>query len=289
VKYAFMLEHRTDFEVTIMARVFGVSRQGFYAWLRRPRSLRSLRNEQLTETIKKVFVQHKRRYGSPRIAVQLSKTGEQVNRKRVARLMKIEGLRARAAKRFKPQTTDSRHQNPVAPNLLEQQFSVSQPGAVVAGDITYVATLEGWLYVAAFVDLCTKSIVGWSMSDSLSSEIAEQSLSMAITRGKVTDASIVHSDRGVQYTSAAFRELVAHNGLRQSMSRKGNCYDNAPIESFWHTLKVELIHGEPVFRTREEAKAAIFEYIEGYYNTERIHSSLGYLSPAEFEGLKLCA
>jgi transposase InsO family protein len=199
--------------------------------------------------------------------------------------MKEGGMVGKASSRFKPQTTDSDHSNRIAPNHLKQDFEVKERGSVLVGDITYIHTLQGWLYLATFMDLCNRKIVGWATSDSLKSELVEEALLKAIRNGKLKRRAIVHTDRGVQYTSDLYRRILAQNRLRASMSARGNCYDNAPAESFFHTLKVELFHGEPTPLHHQHAKRLLFEYIEGYYNSVRMHSALGNLSPAEYERL----
>lgn len=284
-----MREHENVYEVKTMARVLEVTTQGYYRWKKGPVSEKERRDASLVDRIKVVHAESKRRYGSPRVTNELRKQGETVGKNRVARLMRENGVRAKAGRKFRPGTTDSSHGNPVAPNLLEQCFSAKAPGEVLVGDITYIETKEGWLYLSVFIDLCTRMVVGWSMSDRLASKLVEDALKAAVLRGKVKRSAIVHTDRGVQYTSDAYRCLLEHYGLQASMSRKGNCYDNAPSESFFHTMKVELIYGEPEYVLQVQARREIFDYIEGFYNTRRQHSSLGYLSPVEFEQMRLAA
>lgn len=284
-----MLEHCKVYEVKTMARVLEVSVSGYYRWKKRPISERERSNATLVDRIRVIHADSKRRYGSPRVTRELRKSGEIVNEKRVSRLMRESEIRAKAGRKFRPQTTDSSHSNPVAPNLLEQCFESEVPGEILVGDITYIGTKEGWLYLAVFIDLCTRMVVGWSVSKSLASKLVEDALKAAIQCGKVKPGTIVHTDRGVQYTAESYRDLLTQHALQASMSRRGNCYDNAPAESFFHTLKVELIHGEPEYCLRLQARREIFDYIEGFYNTRRQHSALDYRSPAEFEKLRLAA
>lgn len=264
-----------------LCRVLKVSRSGWYAWSGRTPGRRACENAELLARIGVVFKQKHGRYGSPRIFRELLSEGRRCSEGRVARLMSAGGLRAVARRRFVV-TTDSGHTEAAAENLLGRQFAVEAPDRVWVSDITYVPTGEGWLYLAGVVDLCHREVVGWSMSDRLSRELVMDALRMAYGRRGPSPGLIHHSDRGSQYASADYQAMLASYGMRSSMSRKGNCWDNAVMESFFATLKKELIH-QRRFRSRAEARSAIFEYIEVFYNRERLHSSLGYVSPADYE------
>lgn len=258
-----------------------VTRSGYYAWLRCPESKRKRENERLLFLIRVAHKQSKGIYGSPRVHEQLVKEGEKCSEVRVAKLMAANGIRAKQEKKFVV-TTDSKHDEPVADNVLDRKFEVDAPNKVWASDITYIPTDEGWLYLAGVLDLCTRSAVGWSMGDSLESSLVMDALEMAYGRRQPERGLLHHSDRGSQYASIEYRDLLERYGMEQSMSRKGNCWDNAPMESFFGTLKRELVH-HTRYRTKQEARKDIFEYIERFYNRKRLHSSLGYMSPAEFE------
>jgi len=276
-----MWDHRGEFRVKLMSRVLAVSRSGYYAWLSRPESLRSYRNRQLLVDIRRIHLQSRRTYGSPRVTDELQDQGVVCNEKRVARLMRDHGIRAKTVKKFRV-TTDSRHKLPVAPNLLQREFSVSAPNRVWLGDITYVWTKEGWLYLAGVLDLYSRRIVGCAMSHRIDVELTLSALRQALDRRQPQAGLLYHSDQGKQYAALDYQKLMHDHQMVGSMSRKGDCWDNAPMESFWGTLKRELVHHEK-FATREEAKRKIFEYIEVFYNCQRRHSSLGSLSPAEYE------
>lgn len=279
----FMDEHQGTFKVSAMSRVLAVSRSGFYAWRRRldDPSLRRQRRERLDDAVKKAFGDRKGRSGSPRLVLDLAEAGHRHDRKTIADSMRRQGLRAKAAKKFKA-TTNSRHNLPVAPNLLEQDFTAAAPNQKYVGDITYLWTDEGWLYLAVIIDLYSRLVVGWSMSERMTAQLACDALQMALWRRHKPTGVIVHSDRGSQYCSAAYQDVIREHGLLCSMSAKGNCYDNACAESFFHSLKVEAVHGER-FATREEMRQAVFEYIEVDYNRTRRHSANGYISPTAFE------
>ena len=266
-----------------MSRVFQVSRSGFYAWYKRQDnpSPRLRRREQLDAAVKKAFDAGKGRSGSPRLMMDLAEAGHQHDRKTIAESMRRQGLRAKAAKKFKA-TTNSKHNLPVAPNLLEQDFTATAPNQKYVGDITYLWTDEGWLYLATIIDLYSRLVVGWSMSERMTAQLVCDALKMALWRRHMPTNVIVHSDRGSQYCSGAYQKLLDKHGLICSMSGKGNCYDNACAESFFHSLKVEAIHGER-FGTREEMRQTVFEYIEVDYNRTRRHSANGYISPDAFE------
>jgi putative transposase len=279
MRYRFVAAERASYPVRLLCTVVGVAVSGFYAWLRRVPSRRQADDQRLSEKIKAVFTSSRQTYGSPRVHAELREQGLRLGRKRVARLMREGGLAAVVRRRF-PRTTDSRHDHPVAPNLLEQSFVADRPDAVWLADISYIATGEGWLYLAAIKDMATREIIGWSISDSLKAELACDALRMAIQRRQPPEGLIHHSDRGVQYACKDYQAILARHGLRCSMSRRGNCYDNAPMESFFGSLKNELVH-RTTFPTREATRQAIFDYIEVFYNRRRRHSGLGFLTPAQ--------
>jgi len=264
-----------------MCRVLAVSRSGYYAWRIKPESDRSNENRLLVTRIKAIHKKSRENYGSPRIHEALKAEGETCGKKRIENLMAKNGIRAKQKRKFVA-TTDSKHDLPVAENILDREFRVDEPNKVWTSDITYIPTDEGWLYLAGVLDLCSKTAVGWSMGESMERTLVMDALKMAYHRRLPEEGLIHHSDRGSQYASEDYRNLVKEYGMQMSMSRKGNCWDNAPMESFFGTLKKELVHHRK-YRTREEAKRDIFEYIEVFYNRERLHSSLGYLSPAEYE------
>lgn len=281
MKYWFMDQNRSSHGVQKMCRVIGASRSGYYGWRRQPESKRQKDNEKILVEIRESHKNSRRAYGSPRITKDLQAKGIKCSENRVARLMKIHGIIAKTKKKFKA-TTNSKHNLPVAENLLDQNFVTEKPNTVWASDITYVPTLEGWLYLAVILDLFSRQVVGWAMSDRLTSDFVIKALYQAIGRRRLVSGCIVHSDRGVQYASADFRDVLKTFGFIQSMSRKGNCYDNAVSESFFHTLKTEHVY-EHRYETRAEARQSIFEYIEMFYNRQRRHSALGYRSPVSFE------
>jgi transposase InsO family protein len=258
----------------------GVAVSGFYAWLRRGPGRRRRDDRRVGERIAAIFEASRRTYGSPRVHAELRAEGVRIGRKRVARLMRRGGLAVARRRRRVPRTTDSRHDHPVAPNLLDRNFAAERPDAVWLADLSYIPTGEGWLYLAAIEDLATREIVGWSMADHLRAELACDALRMALQRRQPPPGLIQHSDRGVQYACKDYRAILARHGIRQSMSRKGDCWDNAPMESFFGSLKTELVHRTD-FPTREAARRAIFEYLEAFYNRRRRHSGLGFLTPAQ--------
>ena len=270
------------FFVGLMCKTLEVSRSGFYAWLGRDESDRAREDRRLTALIRDIFAESREIYGVPRVHKTLQQRGQRCSRKRVARLMQLAGLRSKTKRRFRVRTTDSKHGHPIAPDRLGQDFGTSAANQVWVSDITYIPTDEGWLYLASTMDLFSRRIVGWSMSSTMHATIVVDALRMAIDQ-RVPSAGLVHhSDRGVQYASAEFRLVLDAHGLVASMSRKGNCYDNAVKESFFHTLKTELVNHEH-YRTRDEARASVFDYIEAFYNRQRLHSTLDYQSPADFE------
>jgi transposase InsO family protein len=285
LKYAFIADHRSIYRITTMCAVLGAQKAGYYAWLKRQPSAREVRDGELRGKIVVIHEESRKRYGAPRIHAKLRELNERCGRKRVARLMKQEGLRVKRRRAFTPKTTDSKHEYPIAENLVQRRFSpeeIGAPNRCWAGDITYIRTGEGWLYLAVVLDLFSRMVIGWSMSSSMESRFVLDALEMAIARRGVPHDLIWHSDRGVQYASTLMRRLLEKHGIRCSMSAKGDCWDNAVSESFWSTLKAELFaDGDP--ETRELARAAIFEFIEIWYNRERLHSTLGYVTPEQFE------
>ena len=290
MRFTFIDAHRTEFKVTTMCRVLLVSKAGYYAWKDRPASARAVADVQLSLEIAVAHTRSRRTYGSPRIHRDLTDEGHRVGAKRVARLMKDRGLRGVAKRQFR-RTTDSNHAHPIAPNVLDRQFAVTTTGAVDriwASDITYLSTREGWLYLAVVLDLASRRVVGWSMRHTLERGLVLDALGMALV-GRAPGAGLLHhSDRGSQYACGDYQDLLIAAGMQCSMSRKGDCWDNAVVESFFSTIKTELAHVAD-WATREEARAAVFEYIEVWYNLKRRHSSLGYMSPAQYETAQLNA
>ena len=282
MRFRFIEDRRADYPVTLLCEVLGVSPAGYYAWRSRPESPRSAANRDLVDDIRRVHRDTRGRYGSPRIHVELKAQGRGASRGRIERLMRRHGIRAIMARPRRVRTTDSRHDLPIAPNLLDRNFIATAPNQIWLADITYIETDQGWLYLAAIMDLYSRRIVGWAMADHLRAELALAALQMAISAQRPSAGLIHHSDRGVQYASADYRKLMRSAGLKASMSRKGNCYDNAPMESFFHTLKTELVHHRH-YATRAEATRDLFAFIEGFYNRTRRHSAIGFISPIEME------
>jgi len=281
MKYQFMQQHITEFSLERMSHVFGVSRSGYYRFVKAGLSFRDRKNMSLINKIKEIYESSRRTYGSPRIHAALVQQGETVSRKRVARLMSQIGLEAKMKKRFKVTTQTNPKAEP-APNLLAQDFTAKVPNQRWVTDITYVATGEGWLYVAAVLDLFSRRIVGLAMGERMTVDLVINCLDQAVTHRQPNEGLLHHSDKGSQYTSKDFRGQLSAYGMDVSMSGTGNCYDNAAMESFFHTLKTEHIYFEQ-YATREEAKQSIFEYVEVFYNRQRLHSTLGYCSPTEYE------
>jgi putative transposase len=281
MRYDFVEAHRERWPVRLMCRVLRVSPGGYYDWRGRPQSARAQRREALIVSIKAVHGEVKARYGSPRIHAELVARGEPCCVNTVARLMRREGIAAKTRRKFRC-TTDSNHGRPVAENVLDRRFEPGAPNRARTADITYVATAEGWLDLAAVEDLHSRRIAGWSMGPRIDSRLVVDALEMAISRRLPGAGLVGHSDRGSQYASEHYQGLLARHGIVCSMSRRANCWDNAPMESFFASLRKELTRGE-IFATREEARASIFEYIEVFFNRIRRHSSLGYLSPAAYE------
>ena len=281
-KFAFVVAERSNHAVARLCRAVGASVSGFYAWLRAIPAVqrRAEAEAELCRRIGRIFSACRRVYGSPRVHAELRREGRRHSRRRIERLMHGMGLVARQGCRRAPRTTDSRHNLPIAPNLLDRNFTAERPDAVWLADISYLPTDEGWLYLAAIKDMATREIVGWSMADHLRAGLCIDALVMALHRCRPPEGLIHHSDRGVQYACGPYREVLERHGITQSMSRKGNCLDNAPMESFVASLKKEHVH-QACYRTRTEAKAAVFEYLEIFYNRQRLHSGLGYRTPAE--------
>jgi len=282
MRFRFIEDSRDDYPVRVLCDVLEVSPAGYYAWRSRPESQRSADNRDLVDAIKRVHKDNCGRYGSPRIHEELKARGRGASRGRIERLMRQHGIRAIMARPRRVRTTDSRHDLPIAPNLLDRNFSADAPNRIWLADITYVETDQGWLYLSTVMDLYTRKIVGWAMEDHLRADLPLAALRMAISAQRPGPGLIHHSDRGVQYASADYRKMIQSAGFRASMSRKGNCYDNAPMESFFHTIKTELVHHRH-YATRQEATRDIFAYIEGFYNRVRRHSAIGYISPIEME------
>ena len=278
-----MFDHKPEFSVIKMASIFGVSRSGFYMWQkqRHQKSMRQQLQIQRDEKVKNFFEASKHRYGARRILQDLQANEQHCDLKTITKSMKRQGLVAKAAKKFK-NTTDSNHSLPIADNILARDFVATHSNQKLVSDITYIQTTEGWLYLAVILDLYSRKVIGWSMNERMTVQIVCDALQMALFRRKSLENAIIHSDRGGQYCANDYRELLKKHSLIQSMSRKGNCWDNAVAESFFHSLKVETLHGEKMM-DRESTRQAVFEYIEVDYNQKRRHSSLGYLSPLEYE------
>ena len=280
--FAWIEERRAEWPVTHMCRVLEVSRAGFYAWRSREPSAAQARREALTEQVARIHAQVKGRYGSPRVHAELVARGTPCCENTVARVMREAGIAAKTRRKFR-QTTDSNHPHPVAPNVLDRDFDPAEPNASWVADVTYVPTREGWLYLAVVIDLFSRMVVGWSMAATMTSRLVVDALEMALgRRPEGCPGLVAHSDRGSQYASEHYRRRLEEERITCSMSRRGNCWDNAPMESFFASLKKELVHDEN-YTTRDEATASIFEYIEAFYNRVRRHSSLGYVAPAEYE------
>jgi transposase InsO family protein len=282
VRFAFIDEQRGHFPVELMCEVLGVTRSGYYAWRSRPASPRAHRQAELLQAIEAVHRESRGTYGSPRVHKSLQARGVACSLNTVAKLMQLAGVRACTARRFVVRTTDSRHEHPVAPNVLDRQFYPERPDAVWAGDITYIPTAEGGLYLAVVLDLFSRRVVGWATAEHLRSELVGEALQRALQQRQPRGPLLHHSDRGVQYAASDYQRLLAAHGLEVSMSRTGECYDTAVVESFFGTLKQELVHQER-YKSRAAARRSLFEYIEVFYNRKRLHSTLGYRSPALFE------
>lgn len=275
-------EHRQEFEIAVMCRMLDVSRQGYYDWVDRPSGTRQRRREVLTDRIRQVHEQSHGTYGSPRIHAELVEQKIDVCVNTVAHWMKRAGIIAKTCRKFRVHTTDANHPHPVAANVLDRRFQASLPNQKWCVDITYVPTGEGFLYLAAVLDLCSRKIVGWQMADHLRTELCTDALAMALQQRRPGAGLLHHSDRGCQYCCGDYQQMLLDHGIAVSMSRVGNCYDNAMMESFWGTFKQELVHHEN-YATRQAARLSIFTYIECWYNRRRRHSALGYQSPETFE------
>ena len=282
MKYAFIQSDLSMYCVAVCCAVLEVSRSGYYAWRDRPQSPRAGRRAELSEKIVYAHMDNRQVYGSPRIHRVLVKAGEKVCENTVAAIMREHGIQAKCKRKFVPVTTDSAHDQPVAGNLLDRRFTADAPNRKWTADITYVFTDEGWLYLAGVMDLYSRKIVGWAMADHMRTDLVADALTMAIAHRRPGEELLHHSDRGVQYASEDYRHLLALHGIEPSMSGKGDCWDNACQESFWATLKTEEVYLNH-YATRQQARQAIFEYIEVFYNRKRLHSSLGYVSPETFE------
>ena len=281
MKYAWIQSHWKEFSIASMCEFLNVSRSGFYDWQDAPKTEREKENEELIEQLGILFQEGRGTYGTRRLKRKLKEVGYTVSRRRISRLMKRAGLVCKTKRKFRV-TTDSKHKQPIAPNLLERQFTVDKPKQTYVGDITSIETQEGWLYLAVVIDLYSRQVVGWSMDKRMQAKLVNDAFLMAIWKAKPAKGLIWHTDRGSQYASDSHRKILKQHGVIQSMSRKGNCWDNAVAESFFHTLKTELTH-HCKFKTREEAKQEIFEYIEVFYNRIRLHSTNDYLSPVDYE------
>ena len=281
MKFDFIHAEKAHFPIAALCRVLGVTRQGYYAFTRRPTSPRARRESELVDRVRRVFEESHGRYGSPRVIAQLEREGIRVGKRRVERIMRGLGLSASRPRRTRA-TTRANERHAVEGNVLARDFTASRPDERWVTDITYVWTDEGWSYLAVLIDLCSRAVVGWSLDDSLSTRLPLSALEMAVVRRRPTVGLLHHSDRGCQYTSQQYREALRKQGVVVSMSRRGNCWDNAVAESFFATIKRELLRRQR-WTSRRELRAAVFEYIEAFYNRRRLHSSIGYKTPAEVE------
>lgn len=280
MRFRLVEDHRGIWPVRVMCDALSVSASGYHAWRSRPESPRKIANRELLADIRRVHADHRGRYGAPRIHAELRAEGHSVSRKRVERVMRRHGIRAQAPRRYRVCTTDSKHSLPVAANLLDQNFAAEKPDQVWLADITYIPTSEGWLSLAVILDLFTRKVVGWAMREHMRAELTLAALTMAIQRRRPGPGLIHHSDRGSQYAAGDYRKILHAAAITRSMSRKANCWDNAPMESFFGTLKTELVH-QHEYPDREAARRDLFGYIEGYYNRRRIHSAIGYITPKQ--------
>jgi transposase InsO family protein len=281
VKYAWVKKHQLDFSVSMMCEILKVNRTSYDDWLKSKPSARDIVNKELSDRIKAIFIDSRSTYGTRRIRVILLRDGIRISRRRVGKLMKQMDIHCKTKRKFK-HTTDSNHKLPIADNVLDRDFTATKPNQKFVGDITYIWTQEGWLYLATVIDLFSRKVVGWSINKRMKASLVNDALLMAIWSRKPRKGLIWHTDRGSQYAAISHRNILKTHGITQSMSRKGNCWDNSVAESFFHTLKTELTH-HVNFKTREEAKQAVFEYIEVFYNRKRVHSANDYFSPEEFE------
>jgi transposase InsO family protein len=285
--FRFVSNHQSEFPILLMCRVLAVSRSGYYAWLKHPESKKTQDDKALSKEITEIHRESFGTYGRPRVYRELKRRGKLLGENRVARLMRKDGLRAKTKRKFKV-TTDSRHNFPVVPNLLNREFTTEEPNQAWASDITYIWTAEGWLYLAVVMDLFSRAIVGWSMSERMTRALVINAFGMAVKRRNPSPGLLHHSDRGSQYACADYQAILAKHGAICNMIRKGNCWDNAPVESFFSTLKREHVFHN-LYGHRAQARQSIFMYIEQFYNRKRIHSALGYRTPSEMEQLKLAA
>jgi putative transposase len=280
MRFCLIEDQRDIWPVRVICDALSVSPSGFYAWRSRPESARKIANRELLVDIRRVHADHRGRYGAPRIHAELRAEGQIVSRKRIERVMHRHGIRAHAPRRYRICTTDSKHALPIAANLLDRNFVAEKPDQVWLADITYIPTGEGWLYLAVILDLFTRKLVGWAMREHMRVELTRAALTMAIQRRRPGPGLVHHSDRGSQYAAGDYRKIPQAATITQSMSRKGNCWDNAPMESFFGTLKTERVH-QGDYPDRDAARRDLFAYIEGYYNRRRIHSALGYITPQQ--------
>lgn len=281
MKYYFIDFYRGEYSVCLMCRVLEISKSSYYKWVQGGRNKSSIKYKTITDKIKNIHKESRKTYGSPRVFEELKKMGEKISKNTVAKLMKENDIRAKTKKKFRV-TTNSKHNLQVSPNLLDRDFSPKSINMAWCGDITYIHTEEGWLYLSTVIDLFSRRIIGWSMSERMNKSIVIDALNMALGRRSLQENIIFHSDQGSQYCSKEFRVILKNNGFKQSMSRKGNCWDNAVAESFFSSLKKDLVFHER-FETKNEARRKIFEYIEYFYNQKRIHSTLDFKSPIEYE------
>jgi len=281
VTYGFIADHMGEWPVAWMCETLGVSASGYYGWATRPASAADTRRSDLVAVIETVHAEVKARYGSPRMTAELNARGHACTVNTVAELMRAHGIRAKTSRRY-VRTTDSRHPHPVAANVLDREFDPTAPNVAWGADMTYIGTADGWLYLAVVEDLFSRRIVGWSMDETMTSRLVVDALDMGLRSRRPGDGLLAHSDRGSQYASEHYQRLLRKHGITCSMSGVAQCWDNAPVESFFASLKRELVHHES-YTSRQDAKASIFEYIEAFYNRVRIHSSLGYVSPDEYE------
>ncbi len=289
MKYQFIEDHRSSgIRIRTMCKVLSVSHSGYYTWSQHPQSQRKTLNEQLFEKIQDIHRESKSTYGSPRITLELHSRGERCGKNRIARLMQKHGIRAKMSHKFRITTTQRNINDPVAPNLVQQLFVADRPNQLWSSDITYIWTREGWLYLAVILDVYSRAIIGYAVSHRLTTNLVLDAFTRALNCRTISPGLILHSDRGCQYTSKEFQHVLASYQIRSSMSAKGNCYDNAITETFFHTLKTEHIYFQR-FESRREAELSIFDYIEIFYNRKRRHSSIGYRSPFEFEQQQIIA
>ena len=281
MKFQFMAEHKDIFSIEAMCRLFCVSRSGFYAFIKRPECDRARENKKLLELIKQSVKNSRQTYGYRRVHADLTSSGQKCGENKILRIMRENDLHPKMRKKFRV-TTNSKHKHPIHENHLNRTFAASMPNERWTSDITYIPTQEGWLYLAVVMDLYSRKIIGWAMSSNMKESLVLNALRMALFNRKINSGLLLHSDRGVQYASYSYQALLKQNNIQCSMSRKGNCWDNAAMESFFHTLKTECVHHEK-YETRDQAKKSVFDYIEVFYNRQRKHSYLGYVSPEQYE------